>query len=170
MGEFRALELWIYNDEDYGNIAKHIDEKGLYQIDKFGDAIAVFSEEHKAKAKAVLIAHRNDRVNGKFDNLSDEEDLRQREYWDRRPADNYGLLSPPADDWRPNKTHAGYQMLQALLIKSRLLTKEQMKELKDNPKTHLPKNLYGEFNRAGVVVPPKTIRRHVINAAKTFYG
>tara|TARA_B110000008_G_scaffold20070_1_gene18563 strand:+ start:331 stop:492 length:162 start_codon:yes stop_codon:yes gene_type:complete len=53
LGEFRALELWIYNDEDYGNIAKHIDEKGLYQIDKFGDAILVFSEEHKAKAKEV---------------------------------------------------------------------------------------------------------------------
>tara|TARA_B110000003_G_scaffold80713_1_gene82414 strand:- start:195 stop:389 length:195 start_codon:yes stop_codon:yes gene_type:complete len=54
LGEFRALELWIYNDEDYGNIAKHIDEKGLYQIDKFGDAILVFSEEHKAKAKEDL--------------------------------------------------------------------------------------------------------------------
>jgi len=170
LDEFRALELWIYNDEDYGNIAKHIDEEGLYQIDKFGDAIAVFSEEHKAKAKAVLIAHREDRVNGEFDNLSDEEELRLREYWDRRPADNYGLLSPPADDWRPNKKHAGYQMLQALLIKSRLLTKEQMKDLKDNPKKHLPEDLIKELNLAGVGATPKAIRRHVINAAATFDG
>jgi len=171
LDKFLALEFWINKSTNYADIARHIEGKGLFRRNKLGTPVFVNSDDHKKKAIEVLTKLRRDSEKREFEDLSDEVEDRLREYWSLPCAGQYGLISSPDVDWRPNSRHVGYQMLQALLIKSDLLTKEQMKKLKDSPEgINLPTELYTGLDRLGVEASPNTIRRHVIAAAKTFYG
>ena len=168
MEEFKALELCIYKMQDYHNVEHHIREHGLYRRDSLGFPRHVFDELNKSDAIGVLekmfkVASERE------EELCDESIDRLREYWDQSRPGQYGLCHQPIDDW-PNSKHLGYQMLQVLLINQGLLTSDEMRTLKANPNTHLPKNLCLELNGMGVEAHPKTIRRHIVKAAETYCG
>ena len=168
MEEFKALEFLIYKEQDYHSVRKHIMEYGPYKRDSLGYPRHMSDDPSKVEAIGVLekmfkVASENEEA------FCDESDDRLREYWARSRPGQYGLLSQPMDDWSDRK-QLGYQMLQVLLIKQGLLTSDEMRELKANPRKHLPKNLCPELHRMGVEGDPKTIRRYIMKAAETYYG
>ena len=168
MEDFKALELCINKIQDYHNIRRHIMDHGVYRRDSLG--VPRHMGEERDKLVAIGVLEKMFKIaSEREEELCDEANDRLREYWDESRPGQYGLCHQPTDDW-PNSKHLGYQMLQVLLINNGLLTSEQMQTLKVNPAGHLPRDLCVKLNRMGVEADPRTIRRHIIEAAKTYFG
>jgi len=164
---FVALELCIRKLEDYKSTAEHISEHGVYKLDSYCFPILRIDEPSKQGAKKVLI--RMCDIQTKLELGDDERDEQQREHWDRPFPEQYGLCNGVTDIW-PKNSHHGYQFIQVLLIHRGLLTKEQMRDIKNSPDAHLPSGLLNELAILGISGDPKTIRKHIVKAAETFIG
>ena len=168
---FVALELCIRKLEDYKSTAEHISEHGVYKLDSYCFPTLKIDESSKQEAKDVLIrmCEKQTKLELDADEQHEQQHEQQRERWDRPFPEQYGLCNGVTDTW-PKISHHGYQFIQVLLIHHDLLTKEQMRDIKNSPGAHLPTDLIKTLTRKGITGDPATIRKYIVKAAETFIG